>query len=77
MIPNLVFTLPRIAQAGVTVEEAKAAPDQYKVVQIPYGRQNEWINNHEEDTDLYKMIFAFPTQTYMLVSLLTQHLKQF
>ncbi len=109
-VPNLVFTLPRIAQAGVTVEEAEAAPACYRVVNIPYGAQNEWVNNRELDAeltfivdreghlagaaiygseagtwidfltlvintkltgaDLRPMIFAFPTQTYMLVSLL-------
>lgn len=51
-IPNLVFTLPRIAQVGVTVEEAQSAPDKYKVIEIPYGQQNEWIANRETDIEL-------------------------
>lgn len=115
-IPNLVFTLPRIAQVGVSVDEAQRDGENYKVVSIPYGPQNEWINNRETDIDityvfdkegyllgaaiygsdagtwidfltliidekltafdLRKMIFAFPTQTYMLVSTLIPLLKQ-
>ena len=51
-IPNLVFTLPRIAQVGVTVSEAESAPDKYKVISIPYGQQQEWIDNRELDIDL-------------------------
>lgn len=115
VVPNLVFTLPRIAQAGVTVDEAKAAPDEYRVVEIPYGVQNEWVNNRELDieltyiidseghlagaaiygseagtwidfltliinkkmtgAELRNMIFAFPTQTHMLVSTLVPLLQ--
>ena len=111
IIPNLVFTLPRIAQAGVTVSEAQAAPDKYRVVEVPFGQQNEWVNNRELDAEftyiidndgclagaaaygaeaafmidfltlvivnkmtaetLRKTIFAFPTQTYSLMSGLT------
>ena len=109
-VPNLVFTLPRIAQVGVTINEAKAVPDQYRVVEIPYGARNEWVDNRELDIDLTfifdkegylagaalygseagtwidfltliinkkmtaldlrSIIFAFPTQTYMIVSTL-------
>lgn len=110
VIPNLVFTLPRIAQAGVTVAEAEKEPGKYRVVSLPYGAQNEWVSNRELDADLTfiidreghlagaalygseagtwidfltlimnqkltgkdlkQMIFAFPTQTYMLATLL-------
>ena len=117
VIPNLVFTLPRIAQVGVSVDTAAEDTEHYKVVTVPYGQQNEWIDNRETDisitfvldqegylagaaiygdeggpwidfltliingkmtaADLHKMIFAFPTQTYMLVSALTPLLKQF
>lgn len=115
-IPNLVFTLPRIAQVGVSVDEAEKDAENYKVVAIPYGQQNEWVDNRETDIDityvfdkegylvgaaiygseggtwidfltliinqkltafdLRKMVFAFPTQTYMLVSTLIPLLKQ-
>ncbi len=109
-VPNLVFTLPRIAQVGVTVDEAKDHPDDYNIVEIPYGVQNEWVDNRELDIemtyifdkdgflagaalygseagtwidfltliinkkmtaqDLRSMIFAFPTQTYMIIATL-------
>lgn len=108
VVPNLVFTLPRIAQVGVTLDEAKANPDAYRIDEWHYGPQNEWVDNRELDIDLNlvldndghlvgaaiigseagtwidfltlvintkltaadmgKMIFAFPTQTYMLAS---------
>lgn len=108
VVPNLVFTLPRIAQVGVTVDEAKADPDAYRLDEWHYGPQNEWVDNRELDIDLTlvldndghlvgaaiygseagtwidfltlvintkltalemrSMIFAFPTQTYMLAS---------
>lgn len=91
-----------------------SAPIQYPA--IPYGQQNEWVDNRETDIDITyvfdkegylvgaaiygseggtwidfltliinqkltafdfrKMIFAFPTQTYMLVSTLIPLLKQ-
>ena len=112
-IPNLVFTLPRIAQVGVSVDEAG---DDYRIVEVPYGQTQEWVNNKETDaemtfifdgddylvgaaiysseaammidfltliinkkitaSELSQMIFAFPTQTYSLVSELKPHLKQ-
>lgn len=115
-IPNLVFTLPRIAQVGVTVEDAEQSPEQYRVISIPYGVQNEWIDNRELDIDmtfiidrdgflagaalygsetgtwldfltliinkrisgeeLRNMIFAFPTQTYMIMSALIPLMKK-
>ena len=111
-----MFTLPRIAQVGVTVDEAEKAADKYKVISIPYGKQNEWVDNRELDIDLTYivdsdgylagaavygseagtwidfltliinkkitaaelriMIFAFPTQTYMLVNTLIPLLRQ-
>ena len=116
VVPNLVFTLPRIAQVGITVSEAENNPDSYRVVSIPYGAQNEWVNNRETDIDmtfildkdnylvgaaiygseagtwidfltlcinqkttardLKSMIFAFPTQTSMIVNTLIPMLKQ-
>ena len=107
-IPNLVFTLPRIAQTGITLSEASKEPEKYSIIEVPYGAQNEWVNNRETDIEisyvldnegylagaaiygceggqwidfltiiinkkisgfeLRKMIFAFPTQTYSLIS---------
>ena len=52
VIPNLVFTLPRIAQVGVSVDEATKEPDRYKVIPVPYGKTNEWVDNRETDIDI-------------------------
>ena len=51
-IPNLVFTLPRIGQVGISVDEATANPDKYNVVNVPYGLQQEWVNNRETDIEV-------------------------
>lgn len=107
-IPNLVFTLPRIAQVGVSVSEAEAHPEAYRVEKNPVGATMSWLNKNQQDEhftfifdkkqklvgaavfsdeagayidiltiiinqklgvkDLQKMVFAFPTQTYGLVS---------
>ena len=116
MIPNLVFTLPRIGQVGITIDEAEKFVDKYKIHTIPYGVQNEWVDNRELEIDmtlivdneghlagatiygsdagtwldfltlvinkkitgeeLKGMIFAFPTQTVMIASLLDPLLKK-
>lgn len=116
VIPNLVFTLPRIGQVGVTLDEAEKSPEKYKIISIPYGVQNEWVANREIEIEidfivdsegflagatiygseagtwldfltliinkkisgeeLKKIIFAFPTQTYMISMLLTGILKK-
>ncbi len=107
-IPNLVFTLPRIAQVGVTTEEAEAHPELYRVEKNPAGMTMTWLNKNQKDEhitfifdkkqrlvgaailsddagvyidiltiiinqklgvkELQKMVFAFPTQTYGLIS---------
>ena len=107
-VPNLAFTLPRIAQVGVSAAEAEKDPEQYRVANIPYGRSMLWLakNDPEIDVtvifdqeghlvgaaaygdnagmfidvltliigqkmkgaDLRKLIFAFPTETYGLLS---------
>ena len=51
-VPNLVFTLPRIGQVGVSLEEARKDEANYKVVNVPWGMQNDWVNNHETEADL-------------------------
>jgi len=114
VVPNLVFTLPRIAQVGVTLDEAKTNPDAYRIDEWNYGPRNEWVDNRELDidvslvldneghlvgaaiygseagtwidfltlvintrltgADIRKMIFAFPTQTYMFADHLAKTL---
>ncbi len=108
VIPNLVFTLPRIAQVGVTVSEAEANPDLYRIEVVPYGQTQSWVNNRDMEAEftyifdkegylvgaamygseaammidfvtlliqkrvsgieLGQMIFAFPTQSYAIIS---------
>lgn len=107
-IPNLVFTLPRIAQVGVSIEEAENRPDEYRIEEVSFGEKMAWLNKAEKDAhftfvfdnkddlvgaaimsdeageyidvltliinekmsakDLSKMVFAFPTPTYGLIS---------
>ncbi|MDO4619076.1 MAG: NAD(P)/FAD-dependent oxidoreductase [Lachnospiraceae bacterium] len=108
VIPNLVFTLPRIAQVGVTVSEAEAHPELYRTEVVPYGMTQSWVNNRDTEAEftyifdregylvgaamygseaammidfvtlliqkrisgieLGQMIFAFPTQSYAIIS---------
>ncbi len=108
VIPNLVFTLPRVAQVGVSVSEAEANPDLYRVEVVPYGQTQSWVNNRDVEAEftyifdkegylvgaamygseaammidfvtlliqkrisgmeLGQMIFAFPTQSYAIIS---------
>lgn len=48
-IPNLVFTLPRIAQVGVSVSEAEAHPEAYRVEKNPVGATMSWLNKNQQD----------------------------
>lgn len=48
-IPNLVFTLPRIAQVGVSIEEAKNNPDEYRIEEVEFGQKMAWLNKAEKD----------------------------
>lgn len=115
VVPNLVFTLPRIAQVGVSLDEAEAKPEEYRIATVPYGQtmlfqaKNEidqefsFIFNKENDLvgaaiygsdagmmidlitlvlnkkmtalELNSMIFAFPTESYGLLSALMPLLK--
>ena len=51
-VPNLVFTLPRIAQVGVGIDEAKAAPGAYRVEEVPFGGTMAWLNKAERDAHM-------------------------
>lgn len=63
VVPNLVFTFPRIAQVGVGLDEARNS-DQYRVVDMPYG-QAFLFNTHNEAAA--KMAFIFDKQSNLLV----------
>lgn len=47
VVPNLVFTLPRIGQVGVSTEEAKKLG--YRVEEVEIGKTMAWANANEVD----------------------------
>lgn len=51
-IPNLVFTLPRIAQVGVGLDDARKRPDAYRVVPFVFGPGMRWFVRNEPDAEL-------------------------
>lgn len=56
VIPSVVFTMPRLAQAGVTVAEANENPEKYHVQAVPYGKRLAFQYKNELDADL-ELIF--------------------
>jgi glutathione reductase (NADPH) len=62
-VPNLVFTFPRIAQVGVSLDEARK-DSKYRVVDIPYG-QAFLFNTHNEASA--KLAFIFDCESNLLV----------
>lgn len=50
-VPYLVFTFPRIAQVGVTVEEARDN-DNYRVVEVPFGQQLKFQTKLEDEAHI-------------------------
>ncbi len=55
-IPNLVFTLPRVGQVGVTVKEAEANKDAYRVERVALGQTMFWGNKNQANESV---IFIF------------------
>ncbi len=45
VVPNLVFTLPRIGQVGVSVEEAKKL--NLRVEEVEFGKTMAWMNKND------------------------------
>ena len=50
-VPNVVFTLPRIAACGVSVNEALKNPDKYTVSKIKYGQMLAFEYRNETDAE--------------------------
>ena len=50
-VPNVVFTLPRIAAAGVTVKQAQDNPDKYHIAKIEYGKMLAFEYRNETDAE--------------------------
>ena len=63
VVPNLVFTFPRIAQVGVSLDEARK-DEKYRVVDVPYG-QAFLFNTHNEAAA--KLAFIFDKESNLLV----------
>ena len=47
VVPNLVFTLPRIAQVGVSINQAEQNPNKYRVERVPLGQTMSWLNKNQ------------------------------
>lgn len=62
-VPNLVFTFPRIAQVGVSLDAARK-DNRYRVVDVPYG-QAFLFNTHNEASA--KLAFIFDRDSNLLV----------
>lgn len=64
VIPNLVFTLPRISQVGVSVKEAEENKEKYRIVEIPFGQNMLFWAKNDKEIDF---TFIFDNDTNDLV----------
>ncbi len=62
-VPNLVFTLPRIAQSGVSVSDAEAHPELYRVEKAPIGQTMSWLNKNQPDEHI---TFIFDKKNHLV-----------
>ena len=51
-IPSVLYSLPRLSQIGVTVEDAKEN-DQYTVKHVPFGKQMVFEYKNETEAEMY------------------------
>ena len=51
-VASVVFTLPRIAQVGVTIQDAKKEPGKYTVKTIPHGQRLLFQTKNEEQAEV-------------------------
>ena len=51
-IPSVLYSLPRLSQIGVTLEEAKEN-DQYTVKHVPFGKQMVFEYKNETEAEMY------------------------
>jgi glutathione reductase (NADPH) len=63
VIPSVVFTLPRIAQVGIPVENAKLDTDHFHVQALPYGKLLAFQYQNEVDADLQ---LVFDQENYLV-----------
>lgn len=50
-VPNVVFTLPRIAAAGITVNQALKETDKYHIAKVEYGKLLSFEYRNETDAE--------------------------
>ena len=50
VVPNLVFTLPRIGQVGVSIKEANSLG--YRVEEVDFGKTMAWLNKNDPNEHL-------------------------
>ncbi len=62
-IPNLVFTLPRISQVGVTLDEAEKHPELWRTETVEYGKRLLFEAKNEMDAEF---TFVFSKETGLL-----------
>ena len=51
VIPNLVFTMPRISQVGVSIEEAESNPDKYDIEVVEFGKRLLFEAKNQPDAE--------------------------
>jgi len=51
-IPQVLFSLPRLAQVGITIDEANAEPDGYQQHTVAFGQLMAYGYQNEPDADL-------------------------
>ena len=62
-IPNLVFTLPRISQVGVTLAEAEADPGRWRIETVDFGKRLLFEAKNESNAEFS---FVFSQETGLL-----------
>lgn len=54
-IPSVLYSLPRLSQIGVTVQEAEQS-ERYTVKHIPFGKQMVFEYKNETDAEMYAVL---------------------
>ena len=54
-IPSVLYSLPRLSQIGVTVEEAEQ-DDSYTIKHIPFGKQMVFEYKNETEAEMYAVL---------------------
>lgn len=63
VIPHLVFTLPRIAQVGISKKEALSDPEKYRIEELMFGKSMSWLNKAEKDAHI---TYVFDNENHLV-----------